>query len=71
MKIDEPANIYALYVSNITASHRCGAQRRTYVDQVSEDLFPDWKVTAAEIVAYAVKKPNRDQLVAVPHKPDR
>ena len=41
MAIDEPANTYVLYTSNVASTHRCGAPRRRYLDQISEYLCSD------------------------------
>ena len=40
MPRDEPANIYALYTSEIATTHRRGRPNRTYLDQVADTSTP-------------------------------
>jgi hypothetical protein len=62
MKKDEPANIYALYASNIAPVHRRGSPQRTYTEQISDHLIPSEKKkiksSTAEITKYAQCKPG-------------
>ncbi len=72
MPIDEPANIYVLYTSNIAPTHRRGAPRKRYLDQISEYLCSDKtiKYNAIEIAEFAKDKKNWRR-IAAPNKPDR
>jgi hypothetical protein len=74
MPMDEPTNIYALYQSKLSDTHRgSGRLRRTIVDQVSTHLCPDNQVkfSASEIARYARDKSAWKNIVAAPSKPDR
>lgn len=75
MPSEEPANIYALYTSQVAASHRRGRGNLSFLAQISSYLCSDSriKLTAAEIAKYAKDKSNWNKLVAAPptRGPDR
>jgi hypothetical protein len=57
---DEPANIYALYSSNLATVHQRVPQQlqHSYTDQISKHLCADKKIkfTAADTIKYAKDK---------------
>jgi hypothetical protein len=73
MPNDEPANIYALYQPKPSTSHKRGASRRNYIDQISGYLCSDKQIkfTTEDIARYAKSRSDWRKCVAAPNQPDR
>ena len=75
MAPEEPANIYALYSSNVSTVHQrvLQKQQHSYTDQISRHICSDKKIkfTAADIIKYAKDKMGWIKLVVEPKPPDR
>jgi hypothetical protein len=67
------ANIYALYQPKPSTSHKRGAPRRNYIDQISGYLCSDKQIkfTAEDIARYAKSRSDWREFVAAPNQPDR
>jgi hypothetical protein len=69
MHKEEPANIYALYKSEIGTNRR-GAPRRTYLEQTSRHVTGDKELTVNEVTKLAKDKLEWKHIVAL-NKPAR
>jgi ribosomal 50S subunit-associated protein YjgA (DUF615 family) len=70
MKPDEPANIYALYVSKVRSKNKTGRPPTSYIDQISTHLThnKDHKLTPAEIAKYASDKAKWKSMIVASNK---